>query len=64
MSRRLQQLESSLQLQKFVHEVEEEMNWIREREHQSTSTELGSNLSGVQQLLAKHEVSNVQSLHQ
>lgn len=56
MSQRLQQLESSLQFQKFVHDVEEELNWIKEREHQSSSNDLGSNLSGVQQLVKKHQV--------
>ncbi len=56
MSSRLLQLESSLQFQKFVYNVEEELNWIKEREHQSSSTDLGSNLSGVQQLVKKHEV--------
>lgn len=59
MSRRLQQLERSLQFQTFVHDVEEELNWIKEREHQSSSTDLGSNLSGVQQLLNKHRVSTI-----
>ncbi len=58
MSRRLQQLESSLQFQKYIHDVEEELNWIKEREHQSSSTDLGSNLSGVQQLVKKHQVSS------
>lgn len=59
MSQRLQQLERSLQFQTFVHNVEEELNWIKERDHQSSSTDLGSNLSGVQQLLNKHRVSIV-----
>ena len=56
MSQRLQQLESSLQFQKFVHNVEEELSWIKERKHQSASTDLGTNLSGVHILLAKHQV--------
>lgn len=56
MSQRLKQLESSLQFQKFVHNVDEELNWIKERKHQSASTDLGTNLSGVHTLLAKHQV--------
>ena len=56
MSYRLQQLERSLQLYQFMHSVEEELNWIREREHKTGSTELGSNLTSVQTLLGKHQV--------
>ena len=56
MSYRLQQLESSLQLYQFMHSVEEELNWIREREHKTGSTDLGSNLTSVQALLGKHQV--------
>ena len=56
MSHRLKQLESSLEFQKFVHNVDEELNWIKERKHQSASTDLGTNLSGVHTLLAKHQV--------
>ena len=55
MSHRLAQLESSLQYHQFIHGVNEELNWIRERAHQSASTDLGANLTGVQQLLAKHQ---------
>lgn len=55
MSHRLAQLESSLQYHQFIHDVNEELNWIRERAHQSASTDLGTNLTGVQQLLAKHQ---------
>lgn len=63
MSHRMRQLESSLKLYQFVHSVEEELNWIREREHQSVSTDLGSNLTGVQKLLTKHQVLDANKCH-
>lgn len=63
MSHRMRQLESSLKLYQFVHSVEEELNWIREREHQSASTDLGNNLTGVQKLLTKHQVLDTHKCH-
>lgn len=56
MSNRLKQLESSLKYHQFIHNVEVELNWIRERQHQTASTDLGSNLTGVLKLITKHEV--------
>jgi spectrin beta len=55
MSNRLKQLENSLKLHKFTYGVQDELNWIREREHQTASVDLGNNLTSVQKLLAKHE---------
>ena len=62
MSNRLKQLESSLKYHQFIHNVEVELNWIRERQHQTASTDLGSNLTGVLKLITKHEVGKAQIL--
>lgn len=62
MSNRLKQLENSLKFHQFTYNIEDELNWIREREHQTASTDLGSNLTGVQTLLAKHEVNIINTI--
>ena len=56
MSKRLQQLQRSLQLHTFNHSIEEELNWISERKHQSENKDLGKSLTDVQTILAKHQV--------
>lgn len=56
MFNRMKQLESSLKYHQFIHDVEVELNWIRERQHQTASTDLGSNLTEVQKLITKHKV--------
>jgi len=58
MGRRTQQLEDSLKLHQFVHDIEDEMAWIREREPMATSSVLGNSLDNVQNLLKKHLVSH------
>ena len=56
MARRHQQLEDSLRLHQFVHDVEDELGWVREREPPVASSERGSSLTSVQNLLKKHQV--------
>ena len=56
MARRHQQLEDSLKLHKFVHDIEDEMAWIREREPVASSTALGNSLTNVQNQLKRHQV--------
>lgn len=56
MSKRLQQLENSLLLHTFNHNIEEELNWITERKHQSENEDLGKSLTEVQTISAKHQV--------
>ena len=56
MARRHQQLEDSLRLHQFVHDVEDEQGWVRQREPQAVSSERGSSLTSVQNLLKKHQV--------
>ena len=63
MSNRLKQLENSLKFHQFTYNIEDELNWIRERQHQTASTDLGSNLTGVQTLLDKHKVNSVHSVY-
>ena len=55
-SYRKEQLNNSLRLQKFYHDVEDELSWIKDREPLAASEELGHNLTEVQNLLHKHQV--------
>ncbi len=64
MARRHQQLEDSLKLHQFVHDIEDEMAWIREREPMASSSALGNSLDNVQNLLKKHLVSNCNCIKQ
>ncbi len=61
MARRHQQLEDSLKLHQFNHDVEDELAWVREREPLASSSSLGSTLTGVQSLQKKHQVDSVTS---
>ena len=56
MGRRHQQLEDSLKLHQYRHDIEDEMAWVREREPLANSTALGNSLASVQGLLKKHQV--------
>ena len=56
MAHQHQQLEDSLKLHQFLHDVEDEQTWMREREPLASDTDLGSTLTGVQILLKKHKV--------
>ena len=53
---RKQLLEESQRLQEFYRDVEGEFSWIREKEPIASSDDLGKNLTGVQNLLKKHQV--------
>jgi len=55
-SYRKEQLNNSLRLHKFYHDVEDELSWIKDREPLAASEELGHNLTEVQNLLHKHQV--------
>lgn len=57
MGRRHQQLEDSLKLHEFIHDIEDEMAWIREREPLANNTAIGNSLTSVNSLLKKHQVS-------
>ncbi|XP_065894234.1 spectrin beta chain, non-erythrocytic 1-like isoform X3 [Dysidea avara] len=55
-SYRKEQLNESLRLHKFYHNVEDELSWIKDREPLAASEELGNNLTEVQNLLHKHQL--------
>ena len=54
MARRHQQLEDSLKLHQFQHDVEDEVNWVHERNPIASSSDLGRTLAEVQTLQKKH----------
>jgi spectrin beta len=54
MARRHQQLEDSLKLHQFQHDVEDEVTWVRERNPLAASSDLGRTLAEVQSLQKKH----------
>ena len=56
MAHRHQQLEDSLRLHQFIHDKEDELRWVREREPLASSSALGNSLTTVQSLLKKHQV--------
>ncbi len=55
-SDRRQQLEDSLRLQQFCRDVEDELQWIKERKSLADSNDYGKSLLGVQNLQKKHQV--------
>jgi len=62
-SYRKQQLNNSLKLHEFFHDVEDELSWIKDRRPIAASEELGHNLTEVQNLLHKHQVNGNALLH-
>ncbi|XP_052790869.1 spectrin alpha chain-like isoform X11 [Mya arenaria] len=52
---RHQKLEDALRLQQFLRDVEDEEDWIREKEPIAASTNRGRDLIGVQNLMKKHQ---------
>lgn len=55
MSSRKQKLDDALCLQQFLRDVEDEEDWIREKEPIAASTNRGRDLIGVQSLIKKHQ---------
>lgn len=55
MSERKNRLEEALKLQQFLRDVEDEEDWIREKEPIASSTNRGRDLIGVQNLIKKHQ---------
>lgn len=58
-ARRLK-LRDALRLQQFFRDVEDEEDWIREKEPIATSTNRGRDLIGVQNLIKKHAALNTE----
>ncbi|XP_059141379.1 spectrin alpha chain-like isoform X3 [Physella acuta] len=52
---RKQKLNEALTLQQFLRDVEDEEDWIREKEPIASSTNRGRDLIGVQNLMKKHQ---------
>ncbi|XP_052834596.1 spectrin alpha chain isoform X3 [Octopus bimaculoides] len=52
---RKQKLDDALRLQQFLRDVEDEEDWIREKEPIAASTNRGRDLIGVQSLIKKHQ---------
>ena len=48
-------LEDALQLYQFLHDANDELSWIREKQPIASSTDLGTSLSSVQSLQKKHQ---------
>ena len=59
---RKQQLEGSLQLHKYCRDVEDELQWIKERRPLADSNDYGKSLRGVQNLQKKHQVMSADKL--
>lgn len=55
LSGRKQKLDDALCLQQFLRDVEDEEDWIREKEPIAASTNRGRDLIGVQSLIKKHQ---------
>jgi spectrin beta len=49
-------LEDALLLHQFLRDVDDELQWVAEKEPQASSTDLGSSLTAVQSLQKKHQV--------
>ena len=60
---RKENLDDALHLQQLYRDMEEEIQWLNEKEPQANSTDLGSSLSQVQKLQKKHQTleSEIQS---
>lgn len=56
MEARKQKLADALKLQQFLRDVEDEEDWIREKEPIASSTNRGRDLIGVQNLMKKHQL--------
>eukprot|EP00118_Oscarella_pearsei_P018140 m.184464 g.184464 ORF g.184464 m.184464 type:complete len:3710 (+) comp39319_c1_seq2:34-11163(+) len=54
-SQRRARLEASLELQQFFRDIDDELAWIREREPVASASDLGQNLTGVRNLMKKHQ---------
>ena len=50
------QLEDSLKLQQFYHDIADELHWIKEHKSLINSEDVGQSLQEVQNLSKKHQV--------
>jgi spectrin beta len=56
-------LEDALLLHQFLRDVDDELQWVAEKERQASSTDLGTSLTAVQSLQKKHQVSAICATH-
>jgi spectrin beta len=56
-------LEDALLLHQFLRDVDEELQWVAEKETQASSNELGTSLTAVQSLQKKHQASTICVTH-
>jgi hypothetical protein len=57
-------LEDALLLHQFLRDVEDELQWVAEKQPQAASTDLGTSLTAVQSLQKKHQASREQDTNQ
>ncbi len=55
---RRENLEDALLLKQLIRDVDDEMQWLAEKEPQAASPDLGTSLTAVQSLQKKHQVFN------
>lgn len=53
-AKRMDELARSVELQRFLRNVEDKREWVRERTPKATATDLGEGLSGAQSFLKSH----------
>jgi spectrin beta len=56
-------LEDALLLHQFLRDVDDELQWVAEKEPQASSTDLGTSLTAVQSLQKKHQASIICVTH-
>jgi len=56
-------LEDTLLMHQFLRDVDDELQWVAEKESQASSTDLGTTLTAVQSLQKKHQASIICVTH-
>jgi spectrin beta len=56
-------LEDALLLHQFLRDVDDELQWLAEKEPKASSADLGTSLTAVQSLQKKHQVSIICVTH-
>jgi spectrin beta len=56
-------LEDAILLHQFLQDVDDELQWVAEKESQTSSTDLDTSLTAVQSLQKKHQASIICVTH-
>jgi len=56
-------LEDTILLHQFQQDVDDELQWVAEKEPQASSTDVGTSLTAVQSLQKKHQASIICVTH-